>query len=697
MTAAHTVFNETAALLVLGAAIGFLGQWLRQPMIVAFIVAGIVAGPDVLGVVSSAVHVQVLGELGVAILLFLVGLKLDPGLLRTLGPVALVTGTAQVLLTALAGAALAWALGMPVQTAAVVGLALTFSSTIIVIKLLWDKGEVDSLHGRVALGLLIAQDLLVVVLMGLLAGLRGGAQGGLWQALAGGFVMLGTVLLFTRYLAQGLLGRMARSPELLVTFAVAWAALLAAMADTLGLGKELGGLLAGVSLASTPFREALASRLASVRDFLLLFFFVSLGASLDFGALDGNLLPAMVLSAFVLVGKPLIVLPILALAGYGRRTSFVAGLTLAQISEFSLILLALATQAGLADPATREGHSESDILLYVCMPGFSTVDKATRVSGRGVGMDVVSEFVVEKLRGALDVESVPGEGATFSLTIPLTLALIRALLVRVDGQTFAVPTVSITETLRIDPAEVMRTEGHDVIRRERRTIPLVSMCEVLGFDAAVATPRRLPVIVVGLSGRRMAFVVDAMLGEQRIVIKTLADQLGRAEMVAGVTVLGAGEVVPILDVSALIARGREISGFRSRRPQPAVQQPARRRRVLICEDSFTTRELERSIFEAAGYSVETAPDGAQGLAKLKEGIRVDAVVTDVQMPAMTGFELARAIKADPALKGIPVVIVTSLERAEEKAEGIDSGADAYITKSVFNQDTLLDTVERLMG
>jgi Kef-type K+ transport system membrane component KefB len=131
MTAAHTVFNETAALLVLGAAIGFVGQWLRQPMIVAFIVAG----PDVLGVVSSAVHVQVLGELGVAILLFLVGLKLDPGLLRTLGPVALATGTAQVLLTALAGAGLGWALGMPVQTAAVVGLALTFSSTIIVIKL----------------------------------------------------------------------------------------------------------------------------------------------------------------------------------------------------------------------------------------------------------------------------------------------------------------------------------------------------------------------------------------------------------------------------------------------------------------------------------------------------------------------------------------------------------------------------------
>ncbi|MDD3650646.1 cation:proton antiporter, partial [Immundisolibacter sp.] len=150
-----------------------------------------------------------------------------------------------------------------------------------------------------------------------------------------------------------LLARLARSPELLVTFAVAWAALLAALADTLGLGKELGGLLAGVSLASTPFREALASRLASVRDFLLLFFFVSLGAGLDFGALDGKLGPALALTAFVLVGKPLIVLPVLALAGYGRRSAFLASLTLAQISEFSLILLALAVQAGLADAATQ--------------------------------------------------------------------------------------------------------------------------------------------------------------------------------------------------------------------------------------------------------------------------------------------------------------------------------------------------------
>jgi two-component system chemotaxis sensor kinase CheA len=358
---------------------------------------------------------------------------------------------------------------------------------------------------------------------------------------------------------------------------------------------------------------------------------------------------------------------------------------------------AAAVRRGYATPAEAAALSDRQAMYLIFEPGFTTSTIITELSGRGVGMDVVREFVVEKLRGALDVESKPGEGTTFRLTIPLTLALIRALLVRVDGQTFAVPTVSITETLRVDPTDVMHTEGHEVIRRDRRTIPLVAMSDVLGFPPAEASPHRLPVVVVGLSGQRMGFVVETLLGEQRIVIKTLSDQLGRAEMVAGVTVIGAGEVVPILDVSALMARARELSGFRTRRQQPPVPQPAKQRRVLICEDSFTTRELERSIFEAAGYVVDTAPDGAQGLAKLKDGLSVDAVVTDVQMPAMTGFELARAIKTDAALRSIPVVIVTSLERAEEKAEGITAGADAYITKSVFNQDTLLDTVERLIG
>jgi two-component system chemotaxis sensor kinase CheA len=192
----------------------------------------------------------------------------------------------------------------------------------------------------------------------------------------------------------------------------------------------------------------------------------------------------------------------------------------------------------------------------------------------------------------------------------------------------------------------------------------------------------------------MGFIVDALVGEQQIVIKTLGDHLAKVDNVAGVTILGAGEVVPILNVPDLMENARMRAGQKS--GKVVTEERTGPMRVLICEDSFTTRELERSIFEAAGYDVEVAIDGAQGLQKLKEGLGPDAVVSDVQMPNMNGFDLTRAIKSDPDLDQIPVIIVTSLERDEEKAEGIDAGADAYITKSVFNQDTLLDTVERLI-
>jgi len=186
------------------------------------------------------------------------------------------------------------------------------------------------------------------------------------------------------------------------------------------------------------------------------------------------------------------------------------------------------------------------------------------------------------------------------------------------------------------------------------------------------------------------------VGEQQIVIKPLGTHLAQVDNIAGVTVLGTGELVPILDLPDVVRNARLKEG-RQRHAQTPAAAVSTRRRVLICEDSFTTRELERTIFESAGFDVHTAADGAAGLASLKDGLVVDAVVTDVQMPNMTGVELARAIKSDSDLKRIPVVIVTSLERDQEKADGIKAGADAYITKSVFNQATLLDTVEGLIG
>lgn len=352
-----------------------------------------------------------------------------------------------------------------------------------------------------------------------------------------------------------------------------------------------------------------------------------------------------------------------------------------------------AVRKGYISESEALALSDREAMYLIFESGFSTAAIITEISGRGVGMDVVRSFVVGKLKGSLDVESELGKGTVFRLTIPLTLAIIRALLLRVGDRVFAIPTQNIDETLRVSPEEILKAEGREVIRRQRRTVPVVRLGDILGVEHA-PSGTKVPIATIGFSGHRMGFIVDSFIGEQQIVIKTLGTHLKRVENVAGVTVLGAGEVVVILNVPDLMANARTRSGVRMR--ESRAQEKTGPKRILICEDSFTTRELERSIFEAAGYDVEVAMDGAQGLALLRQGLQVEAVVTDVQMPNMTGFELTKAIKSDPLLERIPVVIVTSLERDEEKAEGVDAGADAYITKSVFNQDTLLETVERLI-
>ena len=347
-----TSFYEIAALLALAAATAFVGALLRQPIVVSFIAVGILAGPTALDLVQSHGQIDLMAELGIAVLLFLVGLKLDLQLLRSLGAVALATGLGQVAFTAGFGYLIALGLGLAPVPALYVAVALTFSSTIIIVKLLSDKRELDALHGRIAVGFLIVQDVVVVVAMLVLSSFGVGAQGdgGAGAALLAvalkASLMIAGVLVFARLAAGPLTRRMARSQELLVTFAVAWAVLLAAVGSQLGFSKELGGLLAGVSLASTDVRDAISARLATLRDFLLLFFFIGLGSELELGLLGEQLLPALVLALFVLIGNPLIVMVILGLLGYRKRTGFLAGLTVAQISEFSLIFMAMGVSLG---------------------------------------------------------------------------------------------------------------------------------------------------------------------------------------------------------------------------------------------------------------------------------------------------------------------------------------------------------------
>lgn len=343
-------FALIAIILAIAAASGLVATKLRQPMIVAFIGVGILVGPTGTGWVVTNDTIELLARLGIAILLFLVGLRLDTNLIRTTGPVALITGIGQVVVTAIIGYLLALGFGMSALAAVYIALAMTFSSTIIIVKLLSDSREIEQLHGRIAIGVLIVQDLCVVVV---LIGINAFDQDtdntmpvSVALVFVKGLALLVGVGLAMRFVLPWLLHQVARSQELLVLFGVAYAIALAAATESLGFSSEVGAFLAGISLAGTPYRDALGARLVSLRDFLLLFFFLDLGSRLDFADASSHIPEIVVFSLFVLIGKPVITMVIIAVQRYPPQVGFMTGLPLGQISEFSLILAALGVGLG---------------------------------------------------------------------------------------------------------------------------------------------------------------------------------------------------------------------------------------------------------------------------------------------------------------------------------------------------------------
>ncbi|MDP2452154.1 MAG: cation:proton antiporter [Polaromonas sp.] len=344
-------FSELALLLLVCAFVGALFVRLRQPVLIAYIVVGIAVGPAGFGFVAAHDQIDLLAQIGVTVLLFVVGLKLDLKHIRHIGAVALATGLGQLAFTVAFGFALILLLGRAPMEALYVAVALTFSSTIIIVKLLSDKRELDSLHGRIAVGFLIVQDVAVVIAMMAMSSLGGPDGTATWgEVLLSLAWRLGAVTavmyVLMRWPLPKLVAAMARSQELLLVFAVAWGVAFAALGEWAGFSKEAGAFLAGFSLASTPYREAVNARLTGLRDFLLLFFFIDLGAKLDFSTLGAELAPAVVLSLFVLIGNPLIVMAIMGYMGYRKRTGFMAGLTVAQISEFSIVFVAMGISLG---------------------------------------------------------------------------------------------------------------------------------------------------------------------------------------------------------------------------------------------------------------------------------------------------------------------------------------------------------------
>lgn len=365
-------FFEFSVIIALGALLAMFGQFLKQPLIVTFIALGIILGPSVLDVVHSKENIHLLAEIGIAILLFIVGLKLDLRIIKSVGKIALLTGLGQVIFTSLFGYLIGVALGFSALHSFYIAVALTFSSTIIIVKLLSDKKEIDSLHGQIAIGFLIVQDIVVILVMIVLSAIGKEGEESLTydiiKTFASGTLLLGIALASMKWILPRLSQFLAKSQEMLTLFAIAWAVSLAAAGELMGFSGEVGAFLAGISLASSDYKEVISSRLVSIRDFLLLFFFVNLGSDLDFSVIGSQLNSAIIFSLFVLIGNPIIVLIIMGRMGYRKRTAFLAGLTVAQISEFSLIF------AGLG---LTVGHLTDEIVGLITLVGLITIGLST--------------------------------------------------------------------------------------------------------------------------------------------------------------------------------------------------------------------------------------------------------------------------------------------------------------------------------
>jgi Kef-type K+ transport system membrane component KefB len=369
MTDPHYL-QSLGTILVSAAILVMVGRLIRMPAIVVYLLTGILIGP-VFGWVQMDPSLTLISEAGIALLLFLVGLELSFAKIRDVGKVAIAAGLGQVIFTAAGGYALCWLLGFPPMEALFLATALTFSSTVVVVKLLDEKGELNSLYGRIAVGIFLVQDLVVILILTFLAGIKGGEEMdtqniiiGLAKAFGGMALLLILALLASRYLLPRPFRWAARSPEMLFVWALSWCFLLVLAAHAFGLSLEVGAFLAGLSLAQLPYNDDLRRRVHPLMNLFIAVFFVSLGVRMDASGAAQNIWPTVILSLFVLIGNPLIFILIITRMGYSKRTSFFTSVTVAQISEFSFIFAGMGLSRGLIG---------ADILSITALVGITTI------------------------------------------------------------------------------------------------------------------------------------------------------------------------------------------------------------------------------------------------------------------------------------------------------------------------------------
>jgi two-component system chemotaxis sensor kinase CheA len=341
--------------------------------------------------------------------------------------------------------------------------------------------------------------------------------------------------------------------------------------------------------------------------------------------------------------------------------------------------------------------SDEDIRSYIFHPGLSTNERVTELSGRGMGMDIVRDRV-ESLRGRVSLQSTVGKGTGITLSVPVSLTRIRCILLQVGEEDYAVPSAMVTRMEKIKRDTVFTAEGHEMVEINQRTMPLVSLGAILDVPAPQSAEPKEDVQVVALSAadRAVAFEVDNLSSEMELVLKPLGIEIARSAYVSGAALLGSGDVIIVLDANDLVRRA---SGAALPRRRTAIFTPAaattRRVRVLVVDDSITTRTLEKNILETAGFDVQVAIDGTEAWEMLGE-LEFDVVISDVEMPNMNGLELTRRIKEHSQTRHLPVILLTSLSKPEQREAGLSAGADAYLVKSRFDQGELLETIQAVV-
>lgn len=348
-----------------------------------------------------------------------------------------------------------------------------------------------------------------------------------------------------------------------------------------------------------------------------------------------------------------------------------------------------AVRQGLLTPEAAANLSDAEAARLIFQPGFSTRDEVTATSGRGVGLDVVQATAV-RLQGSVDVSYTPGQGTRFTIDLPLTLAATLGLLVRTGTTVAAIPSDSVTRVLRVSPEDVGTVAGRVVARLDGQQMAFLPLSEAIGLPRlplAIDSGKPQPVMLLSMGKERALFAIDDVVGQQEIVVRPLGRHLEEVRHLAGAAVLDDGRVVPVLNAAEMLRAA--VPTLRS------GSSEARRPRILVCDDALTTRFAMKSLLEIAGYPVVTASDGEEGWALL-ERTGCQLVVSDWQMPRLDGIGLARRIKSHPTLHRTPIILVTSLDSPEDRAAGLEAGADGYLVKREVERGKLLELVRQLM-